>query len=135
MKKKIIIVLSIIALILANVLMWVDTNSLIVYVEDVFKGEVPFSEVENTPLNDRGYYVKRDNSIADSKDEIIERVDIDISRRFVLHDFFDGFMFVKYSCYGYNQKGEEIYGSIVNSKWIIHKEDGQWRITDIIEGP
>lgn len=129
MKRTLITALVIVVvLITLYALMWADTNSLITYVEGVFKGEVPYSEVMCTPMDDHGYYKLNDDELT------IKSVDIKITRRFVLHNFFDGVVYVKYTYYGYTETGETS-GEMPYAKWTIHKEDGQWKITDIVQGP
>lgn len=107
--------------------MLIDTNSVFNYAKDVFLGKVPHDEVAGTPL-----------SIYDiTKRDYITKVDLEISRAFVFHNFTDGYMYVKYDHRGYDDSGELRYGSIAEFPrwdiWKIHKENGKWKIVKIRE--
>ena len=61
---------------------------------------------------------------------------IKINRRFVIHNFYKGIMYVKYSYEHYNNKGERIGGSWnIPSKWLIEKREKQWVVKFIEENP
>lgn len=53
-----------------------------------------------------------------------------------LHNFKEGIIYVNYSAEVWDQEGNCIWGSwMIESKWYIRKDDGQWVITDVIESP
>jgi hypothetical protein len=59
-----------------------------------------------------------------------------VIRLFVLHNFSDGVMWVRYTWGGYDRDGfRHGMGRNAPSKWIIHKENGRWEIVKIIEAP
>ena len=107
-----------------------STNKLVHYVEDVFRGNVPASETNDTPYS--MYNV--------SKYKEFSSMDLDIHRAFVIHNFKDGYMFVYYRCIAYDSDDKMTYASIVRlpekpSIWRIHRENGEWNIVDIDEHP
>lgn len=118
---------AIVLMITLYVIMLADTNSLFNYAKDVFLGKVPHEEVEDTPLS-RYDITKR---------EYITKVDLEISRAFVFHNFTDGYIYVRYDCIGYDDSGELRYGSVAEFPrwdiWKIHKENGEWEIVKIYE--
>ncbi len=120
--------IAIFLMIVVYYFMYVDTNSVFNYAKDVFLGKVPHEEVEDTPLST--YDVTE-------RDDIVT-VDLEISRAFVIHNFTDGYIFVKYDCRGYDENGEFSYGAATGTfphwdRWTIHKENGEWEIIDIFE--
>ena len=71
-----------------------------------------------------------------SDNDTVSNAKISISRRFVLHNFYKGLMYVNYTYYLYNSGGEEIGGSYnVNSLWFIKKRDNKWCVYDIKQRP
>lgn len=121
----ILIVLALIYL----VMLW-NTNSIFYYTKSVFLGEVPYEEIENSLLSiyDDAYTRKG-----------VEKVDLEIHRVFVIHDFFDGYMWISYDYIGYDENDKMIFLSTQEypflAKWTIHRENGEWVIVDIDEHP
>ena len=128
-------ILVVMVLILTYLLMLWNTNPVVDYVESVFKGEIPYEEVVNTPLRRYDTTRYRNGSIRDG----LADVEIDITRMFVIHNFFDGYMWVKYKNVGYDENGKILYCTSEEfpfySKWKIHRENGEWVIVDIQEHP
>jgi len=134
MNKKFLIWLFIIIgtiLLLGNILllyfaMLIDTNSVIDDVKNIMHGNVEESAIDNSPL--RTYYRRGDLRTVS--------VDANITRKFVLHNFSDGYIWVKYTCEGFDSKGSKTYGSWeIPSRWKIHKENGKWKVIEIKERP
>lgn len=109
--------------------MVIDTNSVIHRAKAHFSGNIRPDVTD--PLNRYNFIWNRDRSYHDAK-----TVESSISREFVWHNFKDGYIDVKYYCKYYDENGKLGYGSAgVHSKWIIHKENGQWKVVKIIEAP
>ena len=113
-------------LIIIYILMFINTNSVTNYAKKVMLGKVALDETNNTPLtryNVAAYYPHTE-------------MDAKITRLFVCHNFFDGYMWVYYSYEAKDNDGNIVSGTWgVVSKWKIHREDGKWRIVDIDEQP
>lgn len=125
-----IILLMISVLILIYLIMLWNTTPVVEYAEAVFKGEIPRSEIEGTPwsrYNDRHHK------------EGVAKEDLEIKRVFVIHNFFDGYMWIEYRHAKYDENGELMYFSGAEfpycTKWTIHKEKGEWVLIDSKEGP
>lgn len=106
-----------------------DTSSLMREVRDAFLGKIDSSENIGGEID---YY----NFNADFPDEKLENADLTLIRLFTLHNFHDGYMWAYYSYAAYDETGDLITGSWrVPTKWKIHKENGNWEITEIFEAP
>jgi len=121
---RIIIIVSLILMVYLIIL--IDTNSLKDEVLDAMNGNVAVEDTLGKPLdkyNGLSYWM-------------VTRWENTITRVFVLHNFFDGVMWVNYTRCGYAGDGE-IWGGSFNipSKWTIHKENGKWEIVKIDEHP
>ena len=116
-----IVVLAVIYLI-----MFFNTDSIVKDVRNIMSGNVSKEVTAGLPVD--MYNRKGDlNTVS---------VAVKIHRVFVLHDFFDGYIWVNYTCEGFDSKGDQTYGSSkVNSCWKIHRNNGKWEITEIFEGP
>ena len=131
MKKALIIILIIVLVIaLYYVAMLISTNSLVDYFKDVVKGNIPETEIADTPLHQ--YYV------ADEDD--FKYADVSITRAFVIHNFFDGYMWIDYDIKAYDENDEITSGSATSfpcglSRWKIHRENGEWKVVEIDEAP
>ena len=125
MKKKMIFVITGI-LILVYIVMFISTNSVIHDVENIMYGNVKKSFTENSPVS---AYNRKDDFGTTS-------VNVEIKRIFVLHNFFDGYMWVNYTCEGFDNEGNRTYGDWkVPARWKIHRENGKWKIVEIKEDP
>lgn len=91
-------------------------------VESVFKGEISVSEIKGTCLE---LY----NPMAG--DPNIKEVEVDIKIIFTVHDFRNGYMWIKFESEGYDSVGDVAYGEVNTAKWKIHKLNGVWEIVDI----
>ena len=126
MSKKKLALIIFGAFIFVYMIMFLNTNSLINEVRDVMKGNVPRAVTENTPLS--MYNFSDDLSNAE--------VDVSITRRFVLHNFFSGTMWVNYTYETTKNDLDLMPGAYkVPSCWKIRRENGKWKIVEIIEGP
>lgn len=125
-----IVLILLISLVVIYLIMLWDTNPVVDYAEAVFNGEIPREEIENT------LWCRYDDE--DHK-EGVTRIDLEIRRLFVIHDFFDGYMWVEYRHAKYDENGDLLYFSGAEfpycTKWSIHKEKGKWVLVDIEEGP
>ena len=106
--------------------MFLNTNSVIRDVKEVMYGRISQSETDGTPLS--RYNVK--------KWEPNAAVEAKITRCFVLHNFFNGYMYVRYSYKGVDKDGNVLTASgPLFSRWKIHRENGGWKIVEIEEAP
>lgn len=123
---KKIVLLGILLLLLLYAVFFLNTNSVMRYAKSVFRGEISSEEVVGTPLYIRYY----------PKDPEVVKVDLNLKRIFVSHNFKDGYIWVKY-----DEEQLDSYGNIVSgswdiiSRWKIHKENGEWKVVDIDEDP
>ncbi len=131
--KKALIILLIVALVLMlyYVAMLISTNGLIDYVKGVMRGDITDSEVGDSPLRMYSSFASHDE---------FDHADVKINRVFVIHNFSDGYMWIDYSIKAYDENGKLIAGSATTfpaslSKWKIHRENGEWKIVEIIESP
>lgn len=128
-----IVLLIFISLTLIYLIMLWDTNPIVDYAEAVFKGEIPREEIENTPWDEYDT-----TNYSDGKPRGAAEVEIEISRVFVMHNFFDGYMWVTYENVGYDERGEMLYldtAKLYPAKWKIHRENGKWVLVDVDEHP
>lgn len=122
---KKIALLCILLLLLLYAVFFLNTNSVMRYAKSVFRGEISSEEVVGTPLY--RYY---------PKDSEIVKVDLNLKRIFVSHNFKDGYIWVKYDEEQLDSSGNIVSGSWrIISRWKIHKEDGEWKVVDIKEHP
>ena len=109
--------------------MVLDTNSVMQRAEQHFSGEIESDE--NDPLS-------RYNFNADCQDYFKTAVTTQykIHRGFTWHNFKDGYICVKYYKQYFDENGKGMAGAAgVHAKWMIHKENGEWKVTKIIEAP
>lgn len=130
-KHPICIIVSVIILaIIVYLLMLWDTNPLIEYARDVFYGEIPNEEIENTPWSKYDTTHNRDG---------VGEVVLGLRRVFVIHNFFDGYMWITYENIVYDDNGELLYLGTQEfpkmAMWKIHKENGEWILVEIDEHP
>ncbi len=126
MKKVTITLLIIVVLGIIYLIMFFNTNSIIREVEDVMRGNVDSSVTEGTPLQRYNYNDVYKNAV----------VNVNITRLFTFHNFFDGYMWVKYSVETV-KNDNDIFPSSSNiiSRWKIHRKNGKWEIVEISEAP
>jgi hypothetical protein len=124
-KKKVIVLLTA-ALILLYTIMLINTNSVVNDVRNIMLGNVEKSVTDNTPLRIYNF----SNVLSNAE------VEVRISRIFVLHNFFDGFVWVNYSYETLKNDSDMRPGSAnVFSRWKIHRENGRWEVAEIKENP
>lgn len=124
--KKIMLLLFLL-LFLFYVVLFLNTNSVMRYAKLVFRGEIAVEEVVDSPMYMR-YYPK-------NKPEL-DKVDLNLHRTFVLHNFSDGYIWIKYDVAYIDSSGYEFSGSRnVPARWKIHKENGEWKVVEIKEAP
>ena len=102
--------------------MFLNTSELVRYAQSVYRGEIEAEQLQNTQLE--AFNITKTNPD-------IEQVDIKIKRIFVLHNFFNGAMWVKTECEAVDSNGEVTYGDYSYEKWIIEKTENGWQIVDI----
>ena len=106
---------------------FLDTNSVMRYAKSVFRGEIALEEVVDSPMYMR-YYPRNEPEL--------DKVDLNLYRIFVLHDFSDGYIWIKYDVAYIDSSGYEFSGSRnVPARWKIHKENGEWKVVEIKESP
>ena len=127
MKKMLIVISAVfVVLIAVYLIMFFNTNSLMNDVEDVMKGNISKEVTAGLPVD----MYNRKGDLGTTS------VNVKIHRIFVLNNFFDGYVWVNYTCEGFDSSGKQTYGSWkVNSCWKIHKNNGKWEIIAIYEGP
>ena len=124
MKKTIFIIIGII--IMFYLIMVLNTNSIVREVKNIMSGNVKIADTQNTPLNMYNF----------SDTLLNAEVNVKITRLFVLHNFFDGYIWVNYTYETIkNDNGVMPCSTNILSKWKIHKENGIWKIIEIIETP
>lgn len=135
--KKVLIIalISISTIILLSVIYYIiafnDTNEIVKFVNDVAEGNISHEDIKGEPVQIY-YNADRENFYS---------VDFELDRTFVLHNFSDGYIWAKYYIKGYDRNGELIFGfgsnkirgGEIQTKWKIHKENGQWKIIEIDE--
>lgn len=108
------------------VVMLTDTNSVKKDFEDLVNG------VSQQNI-DYGKLVRYDSVRYSEK---FSRATVEIKREFVMHNFKEGYINVRYTIERFDDKGEHIYGSCdIPSKWYIKKNDGRWQVVKIEEAP
>lgn len=104
-----------------------DTNNLI----DDFEKCVSCYDVSESVRNSALYEYYYDNFQGE-----VKYAKIKIYRKFVIHNFNKGLIWVKYSFEQYDTNNNKLRGSWdISSKWYIEKQNGQWVVTDIDERP
>jgi hypothetical protein len=119
-KKYFIPIIVVIIAISCYFVMLMDTNPLKNKVINVMAGRVDQSQTIGKPIN-----IYNTSTIPESL--IGTNRNITLIRLFTIHNFSDGVMWVYYTIPGNSYR--------VISKWILHKENGEWEITKIIEAP
>ena len=112
-KCKVLMVVGIVVALFLSLylLLLVSTNSVVEYVESVFKGAVPRDEL---PACLESYDITENQPY-------LSEVDVTITRRFVLHNFSEGYMWVKITVEGHTSDGSPGYGEVTTSRWKIQK--------------
>lgn len=112
--------------IIIYIVMVLDTNPIIENAKEHFYNpETMYSK------DDPFYRYAKGKSYEDA-----ELVKFKLHRRFVYHNFKDGYMDVIYAIEYRDSNGKVLQaGGDIPSKWIIHKENGEWKVVEIIEGP
>ena len=127
MNRKIkITLIGAIIVILLYTIMLLDTNSVVKDVKNIMLGNVDEAITTNTPLSKYNFSSVLQNA----------EVKVQITRLAVIHNFFDGYMWVKYSYETIKNDNDLMPGSWdVISRWKIHRENGGWEIVEITEAP
>ena len=131
MKKLIIkIILGLFATaIVIYIALLVSTNGLMKEVKSVFLGNIDILETEGKPIdryNIDKYLINKE----------LGDVKLSIVRIFTLHNFSDGYIWIRYTFEAKDTVGKVITGSYnIPAKWKIHKRAGKWEIAEIYEAP
>ena len=132
MKKKVLIVLAIVfsVILVFYAVELISTNSLMNYVKDLAGGKIPVSETEGKSWNEFNI-----NNVKNG-----DHAKLSITRVFVIHNFSDGYMWLKWDFWVYDKDDNLIYGHSQGfppgyAKWTIHKENGEWKVVDVWESP
>ena len=104
--------------------MFLSTVSVAKDVENVILGNVSKEETKGTPLNQ--YNDRR------SPDSIIESSVIPV---FSIHNFFDGYMFVRVRYQEKDEQGKLLRGSGPSiERWKIHRNNREWTVVEVKSG-
>lgn len=124
-KCKVLLVAGIVVALFLSLylLLLISTNSVVEYVESVYKGAVPRDEL---PACLESYDITENRPY-------LSEVDVTITRRFVLHNFSEGYMWVKYSVEGHTSDGSLGYGEVTSARWTIQRAGNGWEIVDVKE--
>lgn len=123
--KKLLLILFLLLLVF-YVVLFLNTNSVMRYAKSVFRGEIALEQVTDTPMY--RYYPENEPEL--------EKVDLNLYRTFVLHNFSDGYIWVKYDVAYIDSSGYEFSGSRnITARWKIQRENGEWKVVDIEENP
>lgn len=122
-KCKVLMVVGIVVALFLSLylLLLVSTNSVVEYVASVFKGAVPRDEL---PACLESYDITENQPY-------LSEVDVTITRRFVLHNFSEGYMWVKFTVEGHTSDGSPGYGEVTTSRWKIQKSEDGWEVVEI----
>lgn len=101
--------------------MLLSTTPVVRHVKAVFRGEIPRSDVSAC---------LEQYDITENRPRITD-VKIKVRRRFVLHNFNNGYMWVRFECEAFDSGGNLIYGEVNYPKWSIRKVNGEWEIVDV----
>lgn len=111
----------------AYCIMLIDTNPLMDEVKNVFLGNVSREETRGEPI-DRYNIRRRD-------DAVILSAEVSITRLFTIHNFREGYIWVRYAHKSESAQGSLMGSGIILTKWKIKKENGKWSIVEIFEKP
>lgn len=106
-----------------------DVQSVLDDVENILMGNVDVASIQDTPYM---FFYRRDiDKDFDSAEKTVK-----YSYVFTLHDDTDGFIKVRYSFRAVTKEGKVLnsFGTL-DSTWVIHKKDGEWKIIKIFEAP
>ena len=129
MKKKLVIFGVIFCvLVFLYSAMVISVSDLTDSVAEVMSGRIPEDETEGKAIARYNY----------SDILLNAEVDVSIDTLFVVHNFHDGYMWIKYSYV--TTKNDDSRGIMpasfdVISRWKIHRQNGKWEITEIKEAP
>ena len=127
MYKQLLVICMLSFVLLVYLTMFISTNSAVNYVEEVMHGRISAEETKGTPLNQYNY---NDSLWVDPE------VEVSITRLLIAHNFFDGYMWVRYKFTTLSNGREELPGTgYILSRWKIHRENGRWNIVEIAEAP
>ena len=130
MKKIVIVIFLIMIAIYSSIFM--NTNSIKKDVIQVLSGEVDPEITVGRPMNKYNSKASLSYLIPDER----TKANVRIARLFVLHNFFNGYMWVRYTCEITSEDGTRIMGAWnVPAHWKIHRQNGKWEIVEIIEKP
>jgi len=121
--KRIILTLGIIITVV-YILIFLDTLSLTKQVESLFRGEVTTASLSPNPTCLQIYTMSDNNS---------NTVDVNASvyTIFTIHNFKEGYMWVKFNCHAYDSQGNITGGEISTARWKIKRIDQQWKIIEV----
>ena len=114
--------LCVLVLILTYLLMWLDVQPILNYVEDAITGEIPVSELEDSPLWHYTRFIEREGTVL---------VDFSYKYQFVLHNWNTGYIVIDYSAEGLDMNGNLTIGSNSLELLKIRKINGIWEIVEV----
>ena len=134
-KIRVVLLSVVLIIILLYLAMFLSTNSVIDYVERVFNGDVP-EETNGTPLAPYNIHKIYGNEYKEQRGASELQYEYRVNRLFVLHDFFDGYVWIKYEFFIKDENGVVLAGTIEPiARLTIHRENGEWIVTEVNERP
>jgi|GEM_PF-4771514 hypothetical protein len=148
MKSKRILLIILLAVVMipyiCYVAIFVSTNQVLYDVKNAFRtpDTAQNSYTEEDPIKMYNYNYSPDSVFPDTMFGLAGKVEIKAWRRFVWHNFYDGYIWAAYIHRVYDENGELTQGSgsaddPIDTKWKIHRDSifDKWKIVDIIEAP
>jgi hypothetical protein len=133
-KKHKVLTVGIVLVLLVYSAMLIDTNSVMKEVRDAFLWKVDPAETINKPIDAYNYATSAAGYAEEHR--TFGKANLFLVRLCVMHNFKDGYIWAWYCCQASDTEGELLRGSwYIPTKWKIHKENGKWEITKIIEAP
>ena len=112
------------------IVMLISTNELMAFAKSVFLGKYDKECAQNKLLQ------QRYDIISSHQSSHIVNVELTLNRIFILHNFSNGYVWVRYTCKYMDSNNETICSALgIYSKWIIQKQNGVWEVVKIYEKP
>ena len=127
MQKSIVkrtVLILIIFIVGVYILLFLDTLSLTKQVEALFRGEVSTASLSPNPSCVEVYTISDDNPKT-------VNVKASVYTIFTIHNFKEGYIWVKFNCHAFDSQGNITGGEISTARWKIKKIDREWKILEI----
>ena len=127
-RKKMIALSITIIIITLYLVMFFNTNQVVEDVENVMESKVDRSVTEGLPI-----HMYNRKGLLDLE---ATSYNVKIRRIFVIHNLFEGYIWVNYTRQGFDDEGNLVHGSWeIPSRWRIKRMNGEWEIVEIEEAP